>query len=178
MTTTISIAFHATPVELLEFLREVVSDFNLRVVAMRFFPFDAYEVRFDQLPTVFSAEPRVYQLGLTLDPPNLPAVSNRDFGENNPARLRFDIEIPTEAGLRQCWLTCRTSRFDAAMTWKEVAKRLKAITRTGVVAVNRDTGEAVPVASHRYTDGAKRLADSGIEMLPSAGGGLLKFVPK
>jgi hypothetical protein len=171
----LSIEFHALPDELLHFTRECVTDLGLHTVAMQFFPFAAIEIPYSQLHDVFADASPYSELAFTLRPPEMRATTNREFARHNPGRLRLDVERPSDGRLRQCWLTCRTSQFEASITWKEVAKRLKAVTRTGVTAVNLDTGYSAPAPSYRYTEGAKRLAEKGTQMLPSVGGCILKF---
>lgn len=172
----ISIQFHALPQELLQFVKQCLQEFDIHVVAMRFFPFEATEVSFDMLDDVFSPMSPFEELAFTIYHPVLPATSNTNFYDKNPGKLRLDIQKVTEKGLRQTWLTCRTKDAQALSVWKKVAKRLKEITRTGVIAVNPDSGKSTPSSSFRYTPGAKALELEGVPMLPAAGENVLKFV--
>jgi hypothetical protein len=171
----ISIQCHALPEELLPFVKQCVADYSLHVVAMRFFPFEAIEVDRDRLDDIFSESSPYEELGFTLHPPALPAKSNTDFYDKNNDELRLDIQRTKKQGLRQTWLTCRTDSAEALAVWKKVAKRLKGMTQTGVIAVNPNTGASVASRSFRYTAGAKVLEQSGVPMLPAAGGCILKF---
>lgn len=171
----IKIQFHALPEELLQFVGECIRDFNIHVVAMRFAPFEAKEISSETLGSVFSPTSPFRELALTVECPILPATSNTDFHDKNPTKLRLDIQRPTESGLRQTWLACRTDDEEALNVWKKVARRLKDITKTGVVVVNPDSGCSAPSSSFRYTSGAKALERAGVPMLPAAGGNILRF---
>jgi hypothetical protein len=52
----ISIQFHAIPDEMRDFAEEIVHDFSLHMVAMKFFPFEAVEVKPNDIARVFSDE--------------------------------------------------------------------------------------------------------------------------
>jgi hypothetical protein len=171
----ISIQFHALPEELLPFVKQCVNDYALHVVAMRFFPFEAIEVSPDGIDDIFSEASRYRELAFTLHQPVLPVKSNTDFFDKNPGKLRLDIQRKSHHGLRQSWLACRTDNSEAFAVWKQVAKRLKKMTQTGVIVVNPDTGATVPSRSFRYTAGAKALELSGVTMLQAAGACILKF---
>lgn len=171
----IYIQFHALPEELLRFVKEWVIDFGLHVVAMKFIPFEAIEAGADDLETIFSASSPYEELGLTVGEPSLPVKSNTNFYDRNPDSLRIDIRRVGQNGLEQTRIAARTDNSDVLVVWKMIAKRLKALTKTGVVVVNPDTGATVAVPSFRFTSGASMLAATGIPMLPIAGGCLLKF---
>src|SRR5271156_548730 len=104
----ISIQFHALPEELLPFVKECIADFNLHVVAMRFFPFEAIEVKSHDLDAVFSDSSPYEELGLTLCEPSLPVKSNTNFYDKNPDLLRIDIRRTEEKGLEQTRIAART----------------------------------------------------------------------
>ena len=171
----ISIQFHALAEELLPFVKQCVTDFGLHVVAMRFFPFDAIEVKPDRLDAIFLESSPYRELGFTLHEPSLPVKSNTDYYDKNPDGLRIDIQRKSDKGLRQTWLTARTDNPEALSVWKKVAKRLRKMTQAGVLAINPDTGATALSRSFRYTAGAKAMELSGVKMLPAAGGCVLKL---
>jgi hypothetical protein len=171
----ISIQFHALPQELLPFVQQCVADFDLYIVAMRFFPFEAIEVRPDDLESVFSESSPYRELGFTLHKPTIPVKSNTDYVDKNPDSLRIDIQRTSKEGLRQTWLTARTDNVEALAVWRKIGKRLKEMTQAGVIAVNPDTGATALSRTFRYTAGAKALESSGVLMLPAAGGCILKL---
>jgi hypothetical protein len=169
----ISVQFHALPEELLSFTKRCVKDFNLHVVAMKFFPFDFVEVPFDKLDEIFSPLSPYQELGFTLQKANLPVKSNTNYYDKNPGALRLDIRRPGDKGLEQTWLTARTDNQEALGIWKKISKRLKEITESGVVAINPDSGATSFMRSFRYTQGAKNLELSGTPM--TSLGGRLPF---
>jgi hypothetical protein len=171
----ISIQFHALPEEVTAFAQQCMQDFNLYAVAMKYFPFEAAEVTAEEMGKLSEAKALYEELGLTLQQPRLPAKDNVDFYLNNPARLRITLARKEPAGLRQIGLSARTDDVDALAIWKKIARRLKGITRAGVVVMNPDTGASGPERTFRYTAGAKALASSGVPMLPIAGGNLVIF---
>jgi hypothetical protein len=166
----ILIQFHALPEELLPFVKDCVLYFNLHVVAIRHFPFEAVEINEKGLHDVFSSSSRYVELALTLKPPVLEAAHGTDFGDRNTHAMRLQIGRITNRGLAESSLSARTSDGETNRVWKEVAKRLKRITHSSALAVNPDTEAAVRDRNHRYTDGVKRLETNGITILPVAGG--------
>jgi hypothetical protein len=69
----ISIQFHAMPEELLAFVRQIVADFDLHVVALRFRPFNAGELSERQLGGCFSVDSPCRRLHFTLKKPVFPS---------------------------------------------------------------------------------------------------------
>jgi hypothetical protein len=165
----ISIQFHALPEELLAFVRQIVADFDLHTVALRFRPFDASALSKGRLDNCFSDESSYKRLHFTIGKPVLPAAHELDFSDKNPDSLRLDIGTLGEDGLRESWLSARTENLAAIATWKKIAKRLKSLTEQGATAVNPKTGRMGPAKSHRFTEGAKRLEATGIPMLTITG---------
>ena len=171
----VSMQFHALPEELLAFTKQLMSDYPLHLTAMRYFPFEAIEVPPERIDAIFSADSPREQLAFTVDEPVLPATGTMNFADKNPDKLRLDIQRPTAAGLRQTMLSAATDNPNALAIWKDAAKRLRAMTRAGVVAKNPDTGATGYERTFRYSEGAKALAARGVPMLPIAGGNLIEF---
>ena len=124
---------------------------------------------------MFSDEPPFTRLAFTLDEPNLDVRDGLRFADRNPDHLGIEIGKQSAKGLVQSWLAARTNNAHALTIWKEVAKRLKKVTKAGVTVINPDSGAAVASRSFRYSDGAKALESSGVEMLPFAGGCRIKL---
>jgi hypothetical protein len=165
----ISIQFHALPEELRDFVKQCVADFGLRVVAIHYRPFEAVEVEGDRLNEPFLDSSTHRRLHFTLGTPTLPAANELDFGDKNPDALRLDIGERSKNELRESWLSARTENAAALAVWKKIAKRLKAMTEKGALAVNSKTGDTGPARGHRYTLGAKALQTSGVPMLDLGG---------
>lgn len=173
--TTINIQFHALPEEVTTFAKQCMEDFNLYAVAMRYFPFEAVEVGVDEMVGLTDVTPPYRELTLTLTKPLLLVKNDSDFKERTPNRVRILLEQIKPEGLRQIALSAQTDDAEVLPVWKEIASRLKKLTRAGVIALNPDTGAASPARMFRYTPGAEVTASGGIPMLPIAGGNLLMF---
>ncbi len=171
----ILIQFHAAPEELLIFVKQIVKDYGLHVVAMKFFPFGAIEVNSSGLDGIFAESSPYDQLGLIVSKPILSMRGTMDFLDKNPNALCISIERKGEKGMRQSSLSARTDDAAILSVWKKVAKLLKDMTQTGVIVINPDTGASVLDRTFRYSAGAKSLASSGLPMLPIAGGNVIEF---
>jgi hypothetical protein len=165
----ISIQFHALPEELFAFVRQVVADFRLHVVAIRYRPFDATELSEAQIGGCFSEASPYKRLHFTLGEPVLSVAQELDFGDKNPDSLRLDIGTADREGVRESWLSARTRDPSALAAWKKIAKRLKSMTEQGATATNPKTGATGPARSHRFTRGAKGLEATGTAMLTITG---------
>ena len=165
----ISIQFHALPSELLPFVKTCISEFDLHLTAMRYRPFEVLEVNPHEMNYFFDDSSDHRRLAFTIDKPVVNISNELEFGKENPDHLRLDIARRTSHGLEESWLCARTDNGTALRVWKQVAKRLKAMTRSGVTAINRETGATATFTSARYTQGAKDLESRGVPMLPPQG---------
>lgn len=173
--TDISVQFHALPEETLLFVKELVCDFDVNLVAIQLRPFGVKKIDCTSIRSLLANEPMSRRFGFVLGDPDFRALNELDFADRNPDYLRLDIGAVTEKGLGQSWLSARTENGDAIKIWKMIAARLRRITKSGVTAVNPHTGATSRMKSFRYTAGAKALAEEGTPMLPIAGGSLLRF---
>ncbi len=153
----------------LVFVKDCVAKYNLHVVAMRFFPFEAIEILPSNLDAVFSKSSPFEELALTIHKPSLPVKSQLNFYDQNPGVLRLDIKRPTEKGLEETWLAARTDNEAALSVWRKVAKRLKQLTKQGATVTNPKTGDRGPARSHRFTAGALKLYKTSIPLLTITG---------
>jgi hypothetical protein len=165
----ISIQFYATPMELLTFLREAISDFKLHAVALRFRPFEAREVADADLHTYFTDSSEYRRWALTIGFPHLPVEHELDHADKNPDHLRLDVGAYDGNTLNESWLSCRTADKIAFAVWKKVAKRLKEMTIAGITATNRESGISAEYKYQRYSIGAKLLADRGVTIVSRVG---------
>jgi hypothetical protein len=144
---------------------------------VKFPPFEACQVDREAIETAFTDD-SVERIFLTLRPPVLPAIGMNDFLSRNPDALILDIGRQSESGLKESWLSARTDNKEAISTWRRLAKKLRAMTRTGVTAVNPKTGATARLKDHRFSEGAKLLESEGFPMLPVAGSARLRFESK
>jgi hypothetical protein len=172
--TDILIQFHALPEDLVPLLHWAVKDLAVHVTAFRFFPFQAEEIRQDMLDALF-LEPSTRVIAFTRTRASLPAATKGEFLDNNSGALSLDIGRLSEKGLNESCLSCRTSDVHSLEVWKQIARKLKGITKAGATATSPTTRATSRVRNHRYTAGAKALDERGIPMLPVAGSVLLHF---
>jgi hypothetical protein len=170
----ISLQFHATPEEILPQLVAFLDQRAIDITAIKFPPFEARQVDKQDLTSIFQ-DASVRRVALTLSAPKLPVNSMNAFLDQNAGALILDLGRRDEAGLNESWLTTRTQDRNALTIWRVFAKRLRLITRTGVVAINPQTGASVKLSEHRFSEGAKTLEREGVPMLPVAGTSRLRF---
>jgi hypothetical protein len=166
--------FHALPEELVQFVREQVAEFGLRVATVRHFPYRMEELDTKDLLEAF-ADPTVYSLVLAVPPLVAPVNDLNDLLQKNPGALLLDIGRRTENGLRESWIRARASAPDVVKVWKKIFSRFKRVTRAGATAINPATGATSRARDHRYTEGAMALNREGVAMLPMAGTAILRL---
>jgi hypothetical protein len=169
----ISIQFHAIPDELVPLVKELVSEPQVHFLGMGSPPFTVTEISPEQIEQAM-LDRSYWRFAFTKEKPIPPIVSQKEFGERHPCALILDVGRRTNRGLEQSWLACRTFDLPLPDAWRRFARKLRAITTAGAVAVNPDTGASAIVRNHRYTPGAKELNESGVPMC-SAGGTFLNL---
>lgn len=170
----ISIQFHSLPQELVELIRQFSDEAQPRLVSFCKRPFRSETFEVGLLDKIFE-DPETWRVVFTAAAPILGGDSSLAFMDSNPDCLILEIGRLTEAGLGESWLSARTSDAATAARWQLLAKRLRQITKAGALAVNPDTGATSRLRNHRYTDGALRLAQANVPILPGAGGTLIRL---
>lgn len=175
----VSVEFHALESELFSFLDEIVKEFGLFALAIRYPPFEIAPVKTDFLRDIVF-DVTVRELALTLSFPSLPPNNSHRplqivFLESNPDALALHLGRLTDHGLRESWLSARTSDPVSLNTWRQVARRLRLRTKAGAVAINPKTGASSRLRAHRFTEGAMRLQEQGVVMLPLAGSSVVRL---
>lgn len=171
----ISIQFHALPEEIARFLTEIAQEYSLYLVAITERPFKARQCVADEL--LIQAEKGLLpkKIFLSIPKPTIASSSKEEFTSNNPSCLLINAGNIDRDGLHESWLAIRSEDDSAMITWKKVAKKLIAMTKSGAVAVNPKTGATSTLRSHRYTDGAKHISENGVVILPVAGSSQLRL---
>lgn len=162
----LSIQFHALPEEVNDMVMAIRSLEGFNITLMGGAPFraeawDGRSLAFENVGEI--------SLGFTLYPVDLNCVSRYDFVIQNPNALVLDVGQLTKEGLKRSWLSCKTDDEVSLSKWKEFATIIKKKTKAGAVAINPQSGETSVMKSHRYTEGALKLFQSGIDMLPVGG---------
>lgn len=165
----ISIQYYATPDETCSFIKEIMTNYGLYALAMRYQPFEAEEVTEAEVEKYFVLSSEYQRWAFTIDPPNLPVEHELDHADKNPDHLRIEVGRCDDTYLGESWLTCRTENKAAFAIWKKVAKELKKQTFSGITVTGRKNGISGEYPKDRYTKGAKALEDSGIQMITLVG---------
>lgn len=160
----VSVELHALEEELLSFIEEIVKEFKLSVCVMSFPPFDVKEIDISDLRKATS-DTKTDRVALTISPPSLPWTTFLKFLDHNPGTMTIDLGRLTEQGLKESWLTARTSNPAVLDTWRRVARKLRSRTKAGAIAINPETGASSKVRTHRFTKGALNLHEQGVAML-------------
>jgi hypothetical protein len=170
----ILIQFHALVDELIDPIKSYVEAEKVHVTALVGRPFSARETDPGALEATLK-DPTVTELIFTIGPHHSAATTLRDFREQTPDALSFEIGRLEGDALKESALSGRTYSAAVLAKWQPLAKRLRKILHAGATAVNPVTGATGKVPSHRYSDGAKQLQQRGTRMLPVAGGSLYRF---
>lgn len=173
----ISIQFHATIEELVQFVETASADLGLPVTMMVLQPFSLKSVdgKIDIDELLALLEDSFVEFVLSADEVNENATSTLNFADHNPGRIYVQIGQSTPGSLQQSALMFMSDDEDKIRTANRVASRLKKMTKAGMIAVNPDTGAEAKIRIFRYTDGAKAKYDEGIKLLPVAGKSILKI---
>ncbi len=165
--TDISIQFYATPTELRSFLRFILSEKTAYATCVQQVPFQAIELVDGNLDdAIYGDVPR--RVYLTRERP-ITITSKMDLETTVASPLILDVGHLDQAGLHQSWLACRVFDKEALKVWRQIAKSLKQSTEEGVTATNQKNGVSQYYKTFRHTEGARRLQEEGIKMIPPQG---------
>ena len=89
--------------------------------------------------------------------------------------ISLEVARPRDGWLRQSTIGMSSSKSVTLMAWNDIAKFVRAFTVLGVRIANPSTGESAISKTHRYSKGAKALAETGMVMLPIAGSNVVTF---
>ena len=171
----ILIQFHALPEELSPLAARWVRDHRLRVVGLKFFPFEVVSIEPGDLHRVFADESLVREVAFSLQTPRLRARSKLEFADRNPNALYLSIGRSSPSGLAESCLSGRSTDTKAIMVWRRIARDLRTATEAGVLAINTATGRSCKIRTHRFTIGAKALDAAGVPILPLNKGVVLRL---
>ena len=163
----VSIQLYATPQELLEFVRKLLQEQVAYASTVENKPFSMRLLDLTNINEAFrsSGNRRIY---LTLNKPE-PCLSSEDVEAKVSNPLILDVGRLDQNRLHQSWLACRVFDEGVLKVWKKVAKQLKDLTDEGITATNRENGVSQYYKSFRHTEGARRLQDEGVEIIPIQG---------
>jgi hypothetical protein len=170
------IQLHIEPEEFAGFIGGIAKELKLYVVLFRFRPGFSCEKVEDPfvLASVMDLAEGQHVLLLSKEP-DLQAENQLEFYDRNPYFISFHFGRRSAEGLRQSSMGYRTDDEQTITIGKEISKKLKEIAKAGVRITNPNTGASSVYKIFRYTDRALALEQSGMQMLPSAGGNLAKL---
>lgn len=172
----INVQFHGLPKELIEFVKACAIEHKLISVGMIFFPdFKTYKIGdYSALQDI----EKINRICLSITEPDLSAKSVVEFSRKNPDCLSLSIGKYDNEGLGESGLGAQTDNKEALKIWRQIVKKLKAITLAGAWVVSPHTGAKTFNKNHRYTEAAKKVADEGITIKPIAGWNHFLLEPK
>lgn len=168
----IMIQFHATIEEIVEFINMVSKELGLKVSVMILKPFAIKEIN-DSISLGDIDLDKMIRVIFSKNNLNLRAISPNVFYDLNPDVINLDIGQLKLGGLEESALSFMSNNSDQIAIANKVASKLKKMTKSGVIAVNPETGDESMVKSNRYTAGAKEMYLNGIKIL--ATGGFINF---
>lgn len=173
--TSLSVQLHAAPDELAAFIDDVAKELGLHIVLFRFLPSFSCELVADsrKLADVMDLK-QGQQVVLLAASPKLIGSNQLQFYDHNPEFISFHFGKWLPQGLGQSSMGCKSEDEATISIAKEIAKRLKKVSKAGVVITNPNSGASALSKTFRYTAGALALEQAGVQMLP-IGGNLAKL---
>lgn len=164
-----SIQFHAAPEELLALTQWIANALDARVMCTEFPPSKTFTVPSDALAQSFDNE-KFISFAFIVGP------ADGEESSYEPAdAVRLQVERPNNSQLRQSTIGIASSKPMVLAAWKIIRRHVHKLTRPGVKVTNPTTKASGIQKAFRYTTGAKKLAENGVTMLPSAGGNIVTF---
>lgn len=174
MTTSV-IQLHAAPDEFARFISGIAIELNLYVVLFRFHPNFTCELVSDPLKLADTIDLKDgYEAVLLVNEPQLEASNQLQFYDRNVGCITFSFGRWLPQGLRQSSMGFKTDDDATIFAGRKILKRLREISKAGVLIINPKTGASQVSKTYRYTAGALALEKSGVQMLP-IGGNLAKL---
>lgn len=163
------IQYHATLEEIVQFSNSIQTESKCIVTLMSLKPFKLSEVSGDLSINnkCFENDVRII---FTQSKLLNHATSPNHFYDLNPGVIDIDVGYLTENGLRESLFSFMSDEQDKIDFANILTKKLKKITKAGIIAVNPVSGAEAKVRSHRYTSGAKSMYDQGVKIIPLGGG--------
>jgi hypothetical protein len=164
----LSLQFHILPEEIIPLVCSFVEEVQAHVIAIRFHPFDVRLFDKENLAAVFG-HPDVRRIAFTMKAPTLSGHTMNTFLDDNPGTMLLDIGRRQDVGFEESWLSSRTDDAATLATFRKLAKKIRSVTITGVVAINSQTGATAKLRDHRFSPGAKALEREGVPILTVTG---------
>jgi hypothetical protein len=106
---------------------------------------------------------------LYINKPDILTNNYLEFLERNPDYLLITIGKYFDNQLEESNLATQTENSECLKRWKKIIKNFNAVSLSGAWVVNPNNGAKVFYKQHRYTEGAKKLSEDGVKLVPVAG---------
>jgi len=166
--TSLSFQFHAEPSEILTMSVAWAESMGLHLALEVFRPtYTATSVEASDL--VLSEIGDVSRVSLSLRPFDLDVNSSLEFVRSNSDALTILIGTSSTDSLRESLMAAAADDPATIAAWQKIRRLAQKSMHKGALVVNPMSGARAEVGAHRYTDGALRLARSGVKMLAIGG---------
>ncbi len=166
----INVQFHAEPIEIIRFLKDCAKKYDLHIVIIENNPnfvanliieteYTSEEVKIDNTSIVC----------LSIKEPYISTSSYLEFLDKNSECLSITIGKFDDNRLVESVLAAQTDNADSLKAWKSIVKELEKISFAGAWVVNPNNRAKAFYKQHRYTEGAKKLFEDGVKIVPTAG---------
>ena len=149
---------------------EWARDFGTFMAAEEFFP--VYKVQNLDLDssTLLDSLKGADRLALNRDKFDVNAATTGEFLEKNNNLLTVAVQDVRSEGLRESLLTVYSESPETLAMWRKMLARAKASMFTGATVFSPFNGvSASAPRGHRYSSGARALAEDGVTLLAIAG---------
>ncbi|MEU4242366.1 ribonuclease E inhibitor RraB [Actinoplanes sp. NPDC026619] len=174
--TGVALQFHATNSEVVAMATEWVREFSLHAGLGTYFAEQAVAVQNGDFGKALAIVPAPDFLILGTQPLLLPKGADlyRLKGMNHDY---FVVQLGqrSDTDLRETFMAGVGSDPQTIKLWRRLVGRARRSMHSGAVVINPVMGRLGRLPSHRFTDGALRLQESGVSMRPFAGGNLYRL---
>jgi len=164
-----NVQFHANPTETISLIKDFAKEYNLHIVIIELYPSFIVNLLNDVGDIENVSICLTNRFCLYINKPDTTANSYLDFLDRNPDCLSVTVGKFTDNQLEESLLATQTEDSEYLKIWKKVLKKFTSVTLSGAWVVNPNNGTKVFYKQHRYTEGAKKLFDDGVKIIPVAG---------
>jgi hypothetical protein len=174
----VTLQFHATDPEIVAMAAEWIQEFSLHAGLGMLFAHQAIAVKNGDFSKALQIVPSPDFIILGLHPLRLPNGADlyRLKGMNDDI-LVLQPGKQRDSGLELSRMIGISGSPEATRLWRRLADRARRSMRSGAVITNPAINQLGRLPSHRFTDGALQLQQSGVKMRNSGGGQLYRLTP-
>lgn len=173
----IFVQFHAAPKELIKMSVDIANHFGLNYYCADITNDVLVFLGEDILKEYESEIKNVEFLIVLLEPKQKQDIKTvSDLKDIKNSGIYINVAMFNENGLNESGIGFSKEKIMYEITDpKKIISKFKKFTRTGAIAFNKKTGAEALSRTHRYTEGAKALYDSGSAIIPFGGGKTVFF---